>query len=85
MAVTPISIDISGLIKFEPDPHGAFWRVHGGGQKFNGRVGKNIGVIHINNARAHAIVLQFRDGSVGAFHSMDLFPEVEMNAALRRA
>ncbi len=79
------SIDVSQLVNFEPAPFGAYWRVHGGERKFNGKIGINIGILRIANARAHAIVLQFEDGSVGAFHPMDMFPEVELNASLKRA
>ncbi|EPQ6932555.1 hypothetical protein ACUVZD_000198 [Pseudomonas aeruginosa] len=67
-------IDLARLVKISPSPFLSQWEVAGGGRKWNGRIGRHVGVLEVNNARSYGILLQFADGDIQAFNPHDLFP-----------
>lgn len=72
------AVDVRRLVKFTAFAlgEGVRWRVAGGEGRWRDRVGRQIGVIEIRNARAHGVVLELDGGHVACFHPMDLFPVV---------
>lgn len=76
LALDVPDVDLSRLVRFTPHPmqDAPSWAVHGGGRRWAGRTGRQIGVVEIRNARAHGIVLDFGAGDIACFHPMDLFP-----------
>lgn len=73
-----LAVDVRRLVKFTAFAidDSVCWRVAGGEARWRDRVGRQIGVIEVRNARAHGIVLDLGGGQVACFHPMDLFPVV---------
>lgn len=67
-------VDLARLVKISPSPFLSQWEVVGGGRKWNGRIGRHVGVLEISNARGYGVLLQFADGDIQAFNPNDLFP-----------
>ena len=69
-------IDVQRLVKFtgidgwEPGR----WEVATGSGRWRGRIGTQLGILEIRNARSAAVVLDFGDAGVACFHPQDLFP-----------
>lgn len=73
MQVADIDIDIEQLVTLVPAATQRLWQVLGDGERA-GQVGTEIGVLHLNRAHVHEIVLSFEDGAVEGYPPMDLLP-----------
>lgn len=71
---TPVTVDLSRLVRISPSPFQSQWEVVGGSGKWRNRIGRHVGALEIVNSRAHGILLEFPDGQVQAFNPMDMFP-----------
>lgn len=69
------NLDLRRIVTFTPIKGGGrFWRVTGGDRRWRDRVGQQIGVLDVKNARAFAVVLLFDDNAVMSFNPIDLYP-----------
>ncbi|HYW76260.1 MAG TPA: hypothetical protein VFA48_06500 [Gammaproteobacteria bacterium] len=66
-------IDIEQLVTLVPAATQRLWQVLGDGERA-GQVGAEVGVLRLNNAHMHEIVLSFEDGAVEGYPPMDLLP-----------
>lgn len=73
MQVANIDIDIEQLVTLVPAASRRLWEVLGDGER-TGQVGTELGVLRLNRAHVHEIVLRFEDGSVEGYPPMDLLP-----------